>query len=254
VGDRTVALRQQRRTTQTTPTLSINHGLMSAIVRSELRADASDVYNTRIKYLLVPFFVAYSAFALFGRAATAPHDADDAITTHIARDSGLRMQLTVEQLPTHLHRGHSVAAVLLCFVMVWQKQTVLNMNISLSGSSKGTSYADHLFWHRWAGRLGIGLVMLMDLCGLLMGPLSAWDNFTTFNLFFFAPWTFMIAGIYGCASSKGKLVCYHRFFGNMLLKGCIATPLARLAGAALQRQVTGPPLACLVSVSYCTCG
>jgi hypothetical protein len=67
-----------------------------------------------------------------------------------------------------------------------------------------------------------------------MGPLSSWPNFTTFNWFFFAPWVFMFVGIYGCASSK--LLCYHRFFGNMLLKGCIATPLARLAGAALQRQ------------------
>ena len=74
----------------------------------------------------------------------------------------------------------------------------------------------------------------MDVCGFMMGDLSAWPGFSTFNFFFAAPWVLMFAGIYGCASSK--LVCYHRFFGNMLLKGCIATPLARLAGAALQKQ------------------
>jgi hypothetical protein len=220
---------------------------MSTALRKELERDATDIYNTRVKFVIVPFFAIYSIAALFGRSSSVQHNnetdaqADHAIlsgvSTHISRDSGLRMQLLVDELPVFLHRGHSIAAVLLCFTMVYQKQTVLTMykSLRLGGQASGSSYSNHLFWHRWVGRLGLVLVVVMDLCGLFMGPLSSWPSFETFNYFFFAPWVFMIIGIYGCASSK--LLCYHRFFGNMLLKGCIATPLARLAGAALQKQV-----------------
>ena len=44
----------------------------------------------------------------------------------------------------------------------------------------------------------------------------------------------MVIGIYGYA--KQKTIHLHRYFGNMLLKGCIATPLARIAGSILQGQ------------------
>lgn len=201
------------------------------MLKTLLEEDTHDVYNTTCRFLLVPLFVIYAMYALFGLTSHSI-DTDSNTTTHIARDSGLRMQLTVEQLPLLLHRGHSIAAVFLCVTLVCQKQTVVNMYSALC--SKDGRYASHLFFHKWIGRLALGLVAVMDLCGLLMGPLSAWDGFTTFNFFFFAPWVFMAIGIYGCASSK--LLCYHRFFGNMLLKGCVATPLARLAGAALQKQ------------------
>mmetsp|Transcript_38724 Transcript_38724/g.62056 ORF Transcript_38724/g.62056 Transcript_38724/m.62056 type:complete len:127 (-) Transcript_38724:184-564(-) len=67
-----------------------------------------------------------------------------------------------------------------------------------------------------------------------MGPYVAWENFTTFEYLFAAPWLLFFFGIYTFASKK--TIRLHRLFGNMLLKACIATPLARLAGSLLQRS------------------
>ena len=44
----------------------------------------------------------------------------------------------------------------------------------------------------------------------------------------------MITGLWVYATKK--TIYLHRYFGNMLLKACIATPLARIAGSVLQRQ------------------
>ena len=149
--------------------------MVNSVVERELKEDAADFYHKQVKFFFLPFFVAYSLFALFGSTSVAPpsgtkHNSSGRVLTHISRDSGLRMQLH-EMLPFVLHRGHSVSAVLLCFTMFYQKETVVQMH-----RANGEDYFSYLFWHRWVGRLALLLVTIMDLCGLLMGPLSSWQN------------------------------------------------------------------------------
>jgi hypothetical protein len=200
------------------------------LVTRELVADAHDMYNKYVKYLIVPFALAYSGNFFISSSKKSVTLEYEGQHTHWARDSGLRMQLNTTALPVSLHAGHAFAAVSLFLLLLYQKHSVVQMSTEKTRSG----YLDLLNIHRWIGRVAILLVLIMDLCGLLMGKYSAWEGFTTFNLFFFAPWLFMIVGIYGCASST--LIIWHRYFGNMLLKGCIATPLARLAGSWFQQM------------------
>ena len=106
--------------------------MVNSVVERELKEDAADFYHKQVKFFFLPFFVAYSFFALFGSTSVAPpsgtkHNSSGRVLTHISRDSGLRMQLH-EMLPFVLHRGHSVSAVLLCFTMFYQKETVVQMH------------------------------------------------------------------------------------------------------------------------------
>jgi len=70
----------------------------------------------------------------------------------------------------------------------------------------------------------------------------SWDLILFFNplkrlvIFFATPWIIFCIGIYFTATITSiKKLCLHRLFGNMLLKACLATPFARLAGSYLQR-------------------
>ena len=110
----------------------------------------------KVKYLIVPFFALYSFSVFFGATSSTLHSEQGepnqttpaVIATHIARDSGLRMQLLVKELPALYHRGHAIADVLLCFTMAFQKETVCSMDRSLSSRKDVKSYASQLFWHR----------------------------------------------------------------------------------------------------------
>ncbi len=200
-------------------------GGLGAAAWREVRIDSQDAYNTWAKWVLVPFLVLYSATAVFGNPWT--QESDAAWGVHNGRDSGLRMKLNVDHMPPALLKSHAICAIALVLAVLFQKYTIVS---SLSSPR-------WLCVHRWVGRMALAALVIMDIAGFLMGPYSAWESFGTFEYIFAAPWVALLAGIYFCAQRSGTLysVRWHRYFGNALLKACIATPAARLAGSAVQR-------------------
>lgn len=73
----------------------------------------------------------------------------------------------------------------------------------------------------------------MDIGGYAMGQNSKLRNFSTFALYFASPWIIWVILVYFTAI-KCKFA-FHKYIGNMMLKGCIAVPMARVSGAFLQR-------------------
>ena len=239
---------KERRRPTISPTLVVFIDKQHMLVRAHLKADSADVYNTKCKRFIVPFAVAYLfvytsvSLSTWWRGGGAGRPLENNVTHHSA-DCGLRMQLNQVDVQAKsiagfsyfslIHRSHALAAMSLFFVCIYQKHNVQLMASLAKRASATKDYRMQLQEHRFYGKVGLLLVLAMDLCGLLMGPFSSWEKFTTFNFFFFAPWLFMVGGIYGCATSK--LIKWHRYFGNMLLKGCIATPIARIMGSLLQQ-------------------
>ena len=221
---------------------------VSSIVGDQLIADSSDFFNRRLKYILYVFVTAYVVVFSFNRTVfnvfqgfSAGTNSTEGGQVHAAADSGLLMNLRNfrnREFYTYqrLHSSFAVGA----FVMVlFQKFTVSKMAFYASAkkytkAARNRFYDGFLQYHKFFGKICIISVFIMDICGLFVGKFSAWDNFQTFNLYFFLPWIFMIVGIYGTA--RTSTMHFHRFFGNMLLKGCIATPFARIAGSMMQRM------------------
>ena len=222
-------------------------------VRAELQADAADAYNRVLKWWLLPVFGAYFLAVIFNSSWTS--DAQHvtrthpngirytaAIATHHARESGLRMQVSPDAFPHTCLSGHAIAASTLFLLVFLQKETVRRLaraparDAGRRGKDQWQAEVQLMrVVHKWAGMACLALLLAMDCLGFYVGRHSAWGGFTLFNFAFFAPWVIMFLGIYGTARSP-RLIRWHRFFGNMLLKSCIATPLARLAGAALQHR------------------
>ncbi len=72
---------------------------------------------------------------------------------------------------------------------------------------------------------------LMDFGGYSMGKYSNLSNFESFIIIFAAPWViWIIIMLYTILYKSIKL---HAFIGNMILKGCISVPLARVSGSFL---------------------
>ena len=220
---------------------------ISRLVKDQLIADSSDFFNRKLKYPLYVFVTGYVVFFLINRTVFNVFEGSPAVANstedgqvHVAADSGLLMNLRNfrnREFYTYqrLHSSFAVGA----FVMVlFQKFTVSKMAFYASAkkytkAARNRFYDGFLQYHKFFGKLCVASVFIMDICGLFVGKFSAWKNFQTFNLYFFLPWIFMIIGIYGTARSSTMHL--HRFFGNMLLKGCIATPFARIAGSMMQR-------------------
>ena len=77
------------------------------------------------------------------------------------------------------------------------------------------------------------MLFFMDAAGYAMGRFSSFSHFDTFSVLFALPFAVWLVGIW-LTATRGWLQT-HRLLSNMLLKGCIATPLAR-AGGALPQQ------------------
>ena len=77
------------------------------------------------------------------------------------------------------------------------------------------------------------MLFFMDAAGYAMGRFSSFAHFDTFSVLFAAPFALWLVGIWLTATSGWLRT--HRLLSNMLLKGCIATPLARAGGALLQQ-------------------
>ena len=74
----------------------------------------------------------------------------------------------------------------------------------------------------------------MDTAGYLMCKNSTFEHFQAFAVLFALPFAVWFVGIW--LSARLGWWRAHGFLANMLLKGCIATPLSRVGGAALQRR------------------
>ena len=194
---------------------------MSALTLRTLREDAADrAYHVCAKALLVVPLAAYAVVFALSR-----HEEREGVAE--AKD-GLRMPLRAgDALPEWKLSAHSGAAMGLLACCLFLKETVARM------ARGGKAYAALVGTHRWVGRAALALVAVMDGAGLLMGPHSALDHFEVFIVFFAAPFAVFGALLYATASPRW--IEYHRLFANMMVKGCIGTPLARWGGAALQR-------------------
>ena len=76
------------------------------------------------------------------------------------------------------------------------------------------------------------MLFFMDAAGYAMGRFSSFAHFDTFSVLFALPFAIWLVSIW--VTAKAKWLQTHRLLSNMLLKGCIATPLARAGGALLQ--------------------
>lgn len=106
-------------------------------------------------------------------------------------------------------------------------------------------------YHRWLGMFSMLCMIAMFSAGFLMGPYSTWEGFDVFSFFFAAPFAIWTATIY--ISARWGQFRWHRLFANQCFKGlifarafcffclldiqigCLAVPLARLAGALVQK-------------------
>ena len=220
---------------------------MSKAYRRPIAADcdAADSYNAYVRPILLlvglPVYLAYLAVNV---SRTPKIDYGDGTAGYLnsrARDSGLRMEIT-SPFPESQLITHGVAAVLLFVLIVIQKESVRAMRgaplrcpniFSWVGASSDAA----MRWHRRIGRCCCVLMVVLAAPGFLLCRHSSWEHFETFSYFFAAPWLCWAAAIYLTATPR--LIHTHRFVGNMALKGCIAVPLSRIAGAALQERGWG---------------
>ena len=127
---------------------------------------------------------------------------------------------------------HAYAAMILLFGVIFQKQSVpLMMN----------AFPKWVFWHRWVGRVCLVSIGIMSWYGYEMAPLIKIAHFAdTFIYLFIAPFVTFAIGLYATASPQ--YIHYHRLFGNMLVKGVVGTPLARMCATILQSNPNHSPL------------
>ncbi len=201
--------------------------------------DSEDFYNRRLAWLLLPLAVAWLVWT-FGVRSALPSHSDDLVS--VSRDAGLRMTLK-QPFPPWLLWAHSISGALLLAGAMLQKRLVSQM-------ARGEGGGD---WHRRTGYALAALMLVMSGAGFLMSPYSTWNNFTAFSVAFAAPWVGWAAAIVVSGrrrkvrmrvreDKKNEELCcansaqygFHRLMGNQMLKGCLAVPAARLAGAVVQ--------------------
>ena len=204
----------------------------------EVAADAVDLYHRPVKAALLPLLALYCASYVTGAGHSAP-DIDTTLEgTHLncSADVGLCMTFHASAAGSTqqwLLRTHAVAAVALCCAVVAQKELLRRIAL---GGQRGQRQA----WaaHRQLGYVTLATTLLMDVCGYLMAPASAFLDFQSFAVLFAAPWLCFVVLIAftGRRASAGRNVAEHRLCGNMLVKAALSTPVSRLGGSVLQRQ------------------
>ena len=88
--------------------------------------------------------------------------------------------------------------------------------------------------HKYVGFINLIVVLCMDFGGFFMGSFSKLNNFDKFVYFFASPFIFWTITLYIFAKKK-KYLFIHILMGNMLMKACVAVPLARVLGSYLQK-------------------
>ena len=212
----------------------------------EVAADAVDLYHRPVKAALLPLLALYCASYATGAGHSAP-DIDTTLEgTHLncSADVGLCMTFHASAAGSTqqwLLRTHAVAAVALCCAVVAQKELV--RRIALSGQPRQGQQGQpgqRQAWaaHRQLGYVTLATTLLMDGCGYLMAPASAFLDFQSFAVLFAAPWVCFVVliALTGRRAAAGRNVAEHRLCGNMLVKAALSTPVSRLGGSVLQRQ------------------
>jgi hypothetical protein len=95
--------------------------------------------------------------------------------------------------------------------------------------------------HRVLGYASVGMMSAMAVAGIAMGSWpdpAQYPRFALYNVLFGLPWLLWSAAL--LFSARRRSYHWHRFWGNMALRGCIAVPLARICGALLQRCAGWP--------------
>jgi hypothetical protein len=218
---------------------------------SQLLADADDLYHTQFKKYVVPVLLIYVLHALWASYKTLrrPEEDGDGPMMSVGGDSGLEMDLK-EPFPRWMLAAHAVGACVLVVLTIIQKEVVgwmADIVKAKAESYRGASaellkvlrspeYATGLLrLHRRLGYAILACLAVMDGAGYKLGSeYSAFPGFATFAKFFAAPFALWLVGIW--ATAKLGWLQVHRLLANMLLKGCIATPLSRIGGAILQRS------------------
>ena len=203
-------------------------------IKDVLLQDSNDLYNMIFKWIIWPTLFLHSCRFLLYSHQTLPN-IENGGYLYESSDVGLNMTIS-SHFPWIYLNGHSYFAMLSVLLIIIQKQL-----ISMYAHNKIKSlvnlirnYVGFGFWdlHRMIGILTLSSVLIFDINGFLMGVYSDWDKFDVFSYFFFAPWIFMIIFVY--ISAKMKWFIIHRYVSNMLLKACIVTPIARIAGSICQ--------------------
>jgi hypothetical protein len=120
---------------------------------------------------------------------------------------------------------HAYPAMLLLACALFQKESARWM---------AQRYAKWVGVHRWTGRLGLAMLPAMMWYANQMKPLISVVHFQQVMHYFMLPFCAFALGLYLTASPP--YIAYHRLFGNMMLKACVGTPLARIVAAIIQER------------------
>ena len=197
--------------------------------------DAADVYHRAFKFVALPALVAYIVHAAAlssGHRDNSRYDRVGYVST--SGDVGLLMALS-ERMPPWLLWTHGRGALTLVALVLVQKELVRKMGLAPSFASFSYFSAAH----RKLGYAILAALLVMDACGYALCKYSTFEGFQWFAVVFAAPFAAWLIGIW-CTARAGYWRS-HALLANMLLKGCIATPLSRLGGAYLQHH--GWPMA-----------
>eukprot|EP01091_Cochliopodium_minus_P008321 TRINITY_DN1864_c0_g1_i1.p1 TRINITY_DN1864_c0_g1~~TRINITY_DN1864_c0_g1_i1.p1 ORF type:complete len:262 (-),score=40.47 TRINITY_DN1864_c0_g1_i1:24-809(-) len=194
-------------------------------VKKVLERDSNDIYNRKFKYIIIPLVALYLINAIVNRSTIKRKE--DGQFSSIAKDSGLTTTLSSEF--NYDIVLHSLGGLLLFVCVLYQKYLVIKMRDTFGGKD----YKSYEELHRVIGFLTFGSILVMDFAGYIAGNKVSWPGFADFFIYIFSfPWIVWLFAIYLTAAALKYEE--HRLFGNMLLKGCIAVPFARLAGGYLQ--------------------
>eukprot|EP00045_Choanoeca_perplexa_P001899 m.22250 g.22250 ORF g.22250 m.22250 type:complete len:184 (-) comp11223_c0_seq1:38-589(-) len=140
----------------------------------------------------------------------------------------LRFDL-LDILPAVPLSAHAIAAGILVGQAYFQKWTALKL--PLTASSKPSSV---VVAHRTNGYLTMAAMLTMATSGFVLGRHGRFPGLSYFNFAFAAPWLGMCYQLYRSVQSRDWL--YHQLIGNMIVRSCLAVPLARVIGAMLQQH------------------
>lgn len=187
------------------------------------RKDADDLYHRVLKFAAVPTIAVYSVHALYHEAQQVTGNNQ---TGYLSTSGDSRLKMTLSSpMPKWMLLAHGRGALALCTLVFLQKEVVRRMAENLR---------KYRSIHVNLGYLTLACLFIMDAAGYWMCGFSTFENFQLFAIFFAMPFALWLVGIY--ASARAGWWRSHAFLSNMLLKGCIATPLSRLGGAALQQR------------------
>ena len=207
----------------------------SSLTKRVLRLDAGDAWHRVIKYLMALPLLLYSVSFLFDkhklnflRVPLLNGQTRDLLYA-VAKDGLIVPIRETETDKWPENNGwsiidfHAFAAMALLLCVVFQKQSAMWML---------TDFKGWVTAHRYVGRVAMGLVAIMCYYGWEMARFITLKRFDVFIYLFIAPFATFSVLLYATASPKW--IAYHRLFANMLVKGVVGTPLARLAGMLLQ--------------------